>query len=304
MPDRMGGLEFSKTGLFIMDNGYESAGYMEEKFTNDALNPDLSANKNQTRNTAEDAGPDTCLHGGLNRDVIKYIAMFTMFLNHIANIFMEPGTLLTEFLIDIGYFTAPVMCYFLVEGYYYTHSRLRYALRLALFALVSEIPFCLAFTENGTLSFVGMDMIFTLLLCFLIILTLDKVKNGFLKRVIAGALVVASFYSDWAIFAPVFTITFAGAYGNKKWEQRAFLAATILFGAVNGLINIGYVPLWMAVVYGLGTMIGPALAGFVIVKLYNGKRMERGRTFSQWFFYLFYPVHLLILGGIRVALFC
>lgn len=59
----------------------------------------------------------------LNRDVIKYIAMVTMLLNHIANIFLESGTLLCELFLAVGYFTAPVMVYFLVEGYAYTHSK-------------------------------------------------------------------------------------------------------------------------------------------------------------------------------------
>ena len=59
----------------------------------------------------------------LNRDVIKYIAMFTMLLNHISYIFMEPGSVLSEIFLDIGYFTAIVMCYFLVEGFSYTHSK-------------------------------------------------------------------------------------------------------------------------------------------------------------------------------------
>ena len=63
----------------------------------------------------------------LNRDVIKYIATFTMVLNHIGIVFLMPGTFLRELLVDIGYFTAPVMCYFLVEGYYHTHSRICYA---------------------------------------------------------------------------------------------------------------------------------------------------------------------------------
>ena len=75
----------------------------------------------------------------LNRDAIKYIAMFTMFLNHVANIFLEPGTMLFTVLVDIGYFTAPVMCYFLVEGYHYTRSKKKYARRLAVFALISEL---------------------------------------------------------------------------------------------------------------------------------------------------------------------
>ena len=121
----------------------------------------------------------------LNRDVIKYIALFTMLLNHIANIFLEPGTLIFTILIDIGYFTAPVMCYLLVEGYHYTRSKKKYAGRLALFALISEIPFCLAFSEVYTgariISFCGFNMIFTLFLCFCILLVMDYVENSFLK---------------------------------------------------------------------------------------------------------------------------
>ena len=42
-------------------------------------------------------------------------------------------------------------------------------------------------------------------------------------------------------------------------------------------------------------------AGVVLLCFYNGKRAERGRTFSKWFFYLFYPVHLLILALIKLC---
>ena len=50
----------------------------------------------------------------MSRDAIKYVAMLTMLLNHVANIFLVPGTFWREFLVDLGYFTMPVMCYFLV----------------------------------------------------------------------------------------------------------------------------------------------------------------------------------------------
>lgn len=49
-----------------------------------------------------------------------------------------------------------------------------------------------------------------------------------------------------------------------------------------------------------GSMAGIAASGFVILYLYNGQRATRGKKFSHWFFYLFYPVHLLVLGVIRV----
>ena len=110
----------------------------------------------------------------LNRDQIKYVAMFTMLLNHIANVFLEPGTFLFEVMVDVGYFTAITMCYFLVEGYG-LHS-LQREIRQTASAVCPdfEIPFCLAFTEEGTISFVSMNMLFTLFLCFLILYAWKK----------------------------------------------------------------------------------------------------------------------------------
>ena len=64
--------------------------------------------------------------------------------------------------------------------------------------------------------------------------------------------------------------------------------------------GIGRFSLGTNIAYALGSMSGIALAGIVILYFYNGKRMEKGKVFSKWFFYLFYPVHLLILGLIRI----
>ena len=85
----------------------------------------------------------------LNRDQIKYFAVFTMLLNHVANIFLQPGTFACEALKDIGYFTAPVMCWFLVEGYRYTRSVKKYAGRLLIFAVISQLPYYLAFAPES-----------------------------------------------------------------------------------------------------------------------------------------------------------
>lgn len=234
--------------------------------------------------------------------MIKYMAMFAMLLNHISNVFMTPGSFLAELFLDIGYFTAITMCYFLVEGYGYTRSKKKYALRLLLFALISEIPYCLAFTEEGILEFYGLNMMFTLLICFLILLVRERVGNPALRIVCIGGLLVISLVCDWALLAPVFTILFDRAKGDEKRTGNAFLISMLWFGAMN---YAGFVDLYgveKSLICALGSMGGIALSAIVILYFYNGKRAKKGRNFSKWFFYWFYPVHLLILGLLRIVL--
>lgn len=256
----------------------------------------------------------------MNRDQIKYIAMFTMLLNHIANIFLEPGTILFEVMVDIGYFTAITMCYFLVEGYGYTHSKESYGKRLLLFAIISEIPFCLAFTEEGIISFVSMNMIFTLFLCFLILYVREKLPAGTRQTLVIWGLVLASAYSDWAILAPIFTWWFAvcrdrsvqtgsvagknvGSLPEKERREKlwgVFGKAMLLFGILSFIENIENMPPAMSLLRALGAVLGIFLSGLCIIYLYNCRRAVKGRNFSKWFFYIFYPAHLLVLGILRV----
>lgn len=238
----------------------------------------------------------------MSRDAMKYVAMVTMFVNHVANIFLVPGTFLCEFLKDVGYFTMPVMCYFLVEGFYYTRSRRRYGMRLAVFAAVSELPFCLAFTQGTVLSFVGMNMIFTLLLCFGILWVVESPWSKAVQFFVVLLLMVCSQWSDWPWMAPVMTLLFYWARGSKKRVVQAFLAGMALFLLDSLLAVWGVYTPAAALAWSIGRVSGMALAAVAICMLYNGKRAKRGRTFSKWFFYVFYPAHLLVLGLVRVAM--
>ena len=230
----------------------------------------------------------------LNRDVIKYIAMTAMLLNHIANIFLVPGTLWYEVLVDIGYFTAITMCYFLVEGFRYTHSRKQYALRLFGFGVVSQVPFSMAFAQNGILEFQDFNMMFTLFLCFCILLCIETIRNRFLRGVLIVLLIFGSLFCDWALLAPVFTLLFAWARENRTRQKAAFGAAALLYG---GMAGLGSGQVWEAVGCGVPILV----SAFVILYLYNGRRAARRRTFYKWFFYAFYPAHLLVLGLLRLA---
>ncbi|MCI8524411.1 MAG: conjugal transfer protein TraX [Oscillospiraceae bacterium] len=238
---------------------------------------------------------------GLSREAVKYIAALAMLLNHIASVCLTPGTLLREVLIDAGYFTAVTMCYFLAEGFRHTRSRRRYALRLAVFAAVSELPFCLAFTENGILAFQGMNMLFTLLLCFGILAVLEEVESSAVRCALVTALVLLSLVSDWPLLAPLFTLLFRRAGGGRRRTAAAFAAAAgltgLLFYADSALAGL---PPAACLLRALGAAAGPAAAGVAVAFCYSGQRAARGRAFSKWFFYVFYPAHLLLLGLIRV----
>ena len=213
---------------------------------------------------------------------------------------MPEGGYLYEILINIGYFTAISMCYFLVEGYGYTRSKKKYAGRLFLFALISEIPFCLAMTNEGIISYVELNMMFTLFLCFILIWLLDVLNNLLLK---AGVILIAiclSILCDWAIWAPVMTLMFLWAKTDKRKLALSFSLITIMFGVLNYIFLLRDYDVAYSIAVGCISMSGMALAGVCITLLYNHKRSEKHRTFSKYFFYAFYPGHLLILGILRI----
>ena len=238
--------------------------------------------------------------GKLNRETIKYLAMAAMFLNHFSAVFLSQYSLPGILLSDIGYFTAPVMCYFLVEGYRYTRSKRNYAGRLFLFAIISQIPFCLVSTKLMTgepgLRFFGMNMMFTLLLCFGILAAREKIRNPFLRIAVIALLFAEALFSDWMLFAPLYVLLFDCAWGDKDRIARAFLIVTLLFGVYDFVGWFGFLPLWQVALHALGVMAGPAAAGIVLLFCYSGQPSKAGKKASKWFFYWFYPVHLLILG--------
>lgn len=236
----------------------------------------------------------------MSRDSIKMVAMLTMLINHIANVFLPAGQPLTNLCLCIGYFTAVTMCFFLVEGYGCTRSKRRYAGRLLGFAVLAQLPYQLAFPANGIAGFVQFNMLFTLLLCFLVLLVQEKIQDRVLRGVCIVLLICASLFCDWALLAPVFTLLFRWSGQDQKRLRFSFALSAALFGWLNYTSSVCLYPTAQCLLMACGSMAGIAASGFVILYLYNGQRAARGKKFSHWFFYLFYPVHLLVLGVIRV----
>ena len=232
----------------------------------------------------------------LNRDVIKYLAMLTMLLNHISTIFMQSGDLLAEIFLDLGYFTAITMCYFLVEGFYYTHSRRKYGERLLIFAGISQVPYMMAFGNSQ------LNMIFTLFICFMILVVQERMMASKWRIPLLILLLLLSICSDWAILAPVFTIWFHEGWGNRKRMITAYGVGAILFALFNYSSYVEKMAAGPAMIHALLSALGIVASGIIILCFYNGKKSEKAPKFSKWFFYVFYPAHLLVLSIVRVII--
>ncbi len=138
----------------------------------------------------------------LNRTQIKYIAIAAMLLDHVAAILLSPEKypaliVLYIFIRTIGRIAAPVMFYFLTEGYIHTLSRRNYCLRLLSFAILSQIPYSLA--RYGSVSSGDLNVIFTLLVSFFMLIVTDRITNQVIKGMAVFVFMLISVFSDWGL---------------------------------------------------------------------------------------------------------
>lgn len=231
----------------------------------------------------------------MNRDLIKYLAMLTMLLNHVAHVFLPHDSLQGQVMISVGYFTAPVMCFFLVEGYYYTTSVKKYESRMLLFALLSQIPYMLIFQKRGL-------SIFATLFVGLQILKIKDMEAECWKKATAYLLLIGvTYFMDWSIFAVGLVLLLAYAWGNKKEMLRSFVILMLVEAFSKMPEQEPETWLLFLENYGIGLCRSLAIlfAGVVVIYLYNGKRSRFAPNFFKWFFYAFYPAHMLILYMIK-----
>lgn len=236
-----------------------------------------------------------------NRNQIKYLVIAAMLIDHIAWAFVPMGTVLGQVMHFIGRLTGPTMAYFVGEGYRYTRDVGKYQKRLALFALVSWLPF--VWFEYGELPFSYaqgeitvhpvQSVIFTLFLGLTAIRLWESVRVSKPVRVIGIILLcLVSCIGDWA-FMDVLGCLFVHVYRDRpraKWTafSLAFLVPNVLVIAL-GCVS-GTPVMWF--------QLGVALVPPMLCLLYNGEGGSK-KPVHKWLFYIFYPAHLLALGFLR-----
>ena len=142
-------------------------------------------------------------------------------------------------------------------------------------------------------------MIFTLLVCFGILWIQDELRDGLLRGVATLCLILLTLNSDWPIFAPVFTLLFRWSYPSRRWTALAYGASILFFGANEVLVYSQVSENFLMGLLQAGlSCLGPIISAIIILFVYNGKRSQVGKSFFKWFFYIFYPAHLLLLWAI------
>jgi hypothetical protein len=234
----------------------------------------------------------------LTANVIKVIAIVAMTIDHFTWTFF-PGyrtDILPLFLHIIGRLTAPIMCYFIVEGYYHTKNLKKYIIRMFVFAFISHFAYAFMFGKDFIpfkhSVFDQTSVMWTFALG-LVALAVSKSENQKLKswqkQIIIWICLIAAFCADWSTPIAVSILYMGMNRGNLKKQMLWFMLWIITYSIVYAI--------FLNFVYGL-IQVTVAFA-IPILYQYNGARGKwKG---MKCFFYIYYPLHLTIFGIIRIV---
>lgn len=227
--------------------------------------------------------------GGLSQEGLKLIACITMLLDHIGAV-MVPGWGLRA----VGRLAFPIYCFLLTEGAHYTRSPKKYALRLGIAAMLSEIPFDLALF--GSFTWAHQNVMLTLLLGLLALLAIERISHPALKilAVLPFALLAEGMHTDYggAGVAMIALFRLSRELPVKPLWQLVTMSALILL----------FMPGYRVTLLGLRIPIELfAVFALIPISCYHGKKHTANKGL-QWAFYLFYPVHLTVIFLIHTFL--
>lgn len=214
----------------------------------------------------------------LNGFTLKLIAIISMFIDHIGAVFFG------EYIIFriVGRLAFPIFCFLLVIGFIYTSNRFKYGMRLFLFAIISEIPFDLAF-YNRFVYLKHQNVFFTLLLGLILMCILDKMK----EKPITGNVVINLTFQFLAIIVVGILASFLGCdYG---FPGILIILAFYIFYYNVGMMILLVIYINAGILGGIQTF---AVTALLPILMYNNK--EGCKKYKYWF-YIFYPAHLVLI---------
>lgn len=203
----------------------------------------------------------------LNTFTLKMIAIISMLIDHIGHIFFPEVMILRI----VGRIAFPIFAYVLTEGVYYTKDTKKYMLRLGIFALLSEIPYDLAIM-GSVLEFSHQNVFFTLFFGVLMLYIMSQMKNMMMQYVVVILAVLLCRFLNTDYSSIGILIIFIFSVFRQRRIEKLLIVSLIFIGLTGGLQLY-------------------ALFALPLIALHSGEQGPK----MKLFFYLFYPMHLLIL---------
>lgn len=219
--------------------------------------------------------------------VLKLIAVITMVIDHIGLCFFPEH----EWIRYIGRISFPLFAFLLTEGFIHTSNKTKYALRLGAFALIAEIPYDLC-VYGKAFDFGHQNIFFELLCGFAVMACIEKASQKPVFFALLPVLFLASSYLNlsYGIYG-IALIAMFYILRDKPAERAVSAAAVTVF--FNGAAALGFEFLGGSIsILSVNFTQMYAAAATVPLLFYNG---EKGRYSFKWFFYAFYPAHLIVL---------
>lgn len=237
----------------------------------------------------------------LDSNQLKLIAIIAMTVDHIAWAMFDgyPTALLPLVMHIIGRLTCPIMCYFIAEGYHYTRNINKYTFRLFAFAFVSH--FAYIFASNDFVDFKSFipfyygnflnqtSVMWSLAWGLLMLRIADSKRIKSIYKVLLVILIcIITLPSDWSCIAALCIM----AIGTNRGDFRKQMSWMIFYVALYSLVY------FFAIDKAYGILQMGVVLSIPVIAMYNGKRGKNPKInkFMKWFFYIFYPAHLFVIG--------
>ena len=257
---------------------------------------------------------------------LKLIAYITMLIDHISHILLQNGIMVTYpqcfpyvkpvmiLMRGIGRIAFPIFSFLLVEGLIHTRSRIRYMLRILLLAIISEPVF--DYANNGVFYYADYQNVFITLLiagttmCLLSLIEQNNRlnKNIYVLYVLQGIVVIVGFFLaeflkvDYGMSGIIIPLIMGVIRRLKLDSSSAFaiyFVATIIARVIRNIVNAPtYIlnpGMWYEkyLMYAINNLQIFAILALIPIFMYDG---TKGKPMPKAVYYLFYPVHLSILG--------
>lgn len=239
----------------------------------------------------------------LNSQQLKSIAIAAMTVDHIAWLVFPgyPRTFLPLLLHTIGRLTCPIMCFFIAEGYHHTGNLNRYMIRLFVFSVISHFAYIFAsdtfvgwksflpFCSGSVLDQTSVMWSLAWGLVMLRVVNSSRIPKDWHKIMLVVLICLITFPSDWSCIASLCIL----AFGTNRGKFMAQMLWMMFYVSLYALVY------FFAIDPVYGVMQLAVLLAIPLLKCYNGERGRTGGPILKWLFYVYYPLHLFLIGLIQ-----